>query len=122
MYGLRRLWVQNQFDTVLGLAAAVLFPIVLCVLAWDTTRIAGVGFLGMLVVLVILLRDFEHIPTLQSRLLLAALCVNILIPSYNLILYPPVGDGPPLYMNSLAGYPYLGLYRLLHAAIRMFVS
>ena len=120
-YVLRRLWAQNQFEMVLGLVATVLFPVSLCVLAWDTTRIGGAGFLGMLIALVILMRDFRHLSTLQSRFFLAGLCVNILIPSYNLILYPPVGDGPPVYMNSRSDYPYLGLYRLLHSAVRMFV-
>ena len=112
-YVLRRLWAQNQFEMVLGLVATVLFPVSLCFLAWDTTRIGGAGFLGMLIALVILMRDFRHLSTLQARFFLAGLCVNVLIPSYNLILYPPVGDGPP-------DYPYLGLYRLLHSAVRMF--
>ena len=117
LYVLWRLWVRNQVADSTALAIATCFPILLCLLAWDTTRIAGVGFLGMLVALVLFMKEGTKFSTMQVSMLLVVVAVNLMIPSYQIILDPPVGDGPPVYMNTHSTYPYFGLYRQIHSLI-----
>jgi hypothetical protein len=117
IYVLRRLWARNQVADLTALAIATCFPILLCLLAWDTTRIAGVGFLGMLMALVLFMKEGARFSPVQFRILLVAVVLNLMIPSYQIILDPPVGDGPPVYMNTHSTYPYLGLYRQIHSLI-----
>jgi hypothetical protein len=117
LFVLWRLWARNQVAELKAVAITVCFPLLLCLLGWDTTRIAGIGFLGMLVACVLFTKKIAGISTMQLRALLVAAAVNLMIPSYQIILYPPVGEGPPVYRNTHSTYPYLGLYKQIHSLI-----
>lgn len=117
IYALSRLWARNQVADAMALAIITCFPFLLCLIAWDTTRIGGFGFLGMLVAMVLFMKEETRFSPMHVRLVVVAVVVNLLIPSYQIILDPPVGNGPPIYMNTHSTYPYLGLYSKIHALI-----
>ena len=117
-----RLWTRSQIVDLQALVVTTCFPLLLCLLAWDTTRIAGIGFLGMLVAVVLFMKEAASTSTMQRRLLLFAATFSLIIPSYQIILDPPAGNGPPIYMETHSTYPYLGVYRLIHSAIHSWLT
>jgi hypothetical protein len=54
---------------------------------------------------------------MQMRLFIIAVVANLIIPSYQIILYSPQGHGPPVYMNTHATYPYIGVYKAIHSLV-----
>lgn len=117
IYVVSRLWARNKAADAVALTITTCSPLLLCLIAWDTTRIGGFGFVGMLVALLLFMKDGIGFSSMKVRLVLLAVAVNLMIPSYQVILDPPVGDGPPVYMNTHSTYPYLGLYRQIHSLI-----
>ncbi len=122
LYVLWMLWLQKHKVTMAALTAITLFPIGLCLIAWDTTRVNGVGFLGVLIGLVILMKNFQELPRLHYQLLLLAIYINLFIPTYNVVLWPPVQGGPPIWLNSLSDYSYPGLYMLVNSIAHRFLT
>jgi hypothetical protein len=102
------LWKENRRATSLGIAAITVFPVLLSLLAWDTSRVAGFGFLGMLWAIVFLLQNWRSLPRNHSLALLTVLCVNIAFPSYNVIIE---------YADSISNYSHPGLYRVIHSLV-----
>jgi hypothetical protein len=90
------------------LAGVVVGPVALTLVAWDTTRVAGFGWIGVVIGLAAL---FEETPALANgyqKAVAGLAAVNLAIPSYNVVLY---------YSDTLT-YPYPGLYRLIDSLIR----
>ena len=98
------LWEQNDRSTLVGIIGITLFPALILPVAWDTTRLMGLGCFGMLITLVILIDEQRKISRLYRHLLFTSIYVNIIIPSYSIVLER---------QESFGNYPYPGLYRLI---------
>ena len=70
---------QRQFYTALATASLVLTPLATLVVATDSSRLAGLGFLGVLLALAILWRSRDSLA--KQYLLRGVLALNLLIPS-----------------------------------------
>jgi len=105
LYVVWRLWSYKDKATLVGIVTMIVFPVFTLLLAWDATRLTGFGFLGMLITLSILIHEYKQLPIQHYYVLLAIIWINIFIPSYNIVLE---------YQDSLANYPYPGLYMLIH--------
>jgi hypothetical protein len=90
-----------------------LFPVLLTIFAWDTTRVAGFGWLGMLIALGILLQEYKRLSRVYHYGLFALACVNLLIPSYNVVIF---------YKDSLSYYRYPGFYMLIDSTARQLLT
>ena len=111
-FALRILWKQKENMTLLAVVAMTLFPISLTFLAWDTTRVGGFGWFGMLIAIGILIKESPSRPITYRYAFLILMWVNVLIPTYNVVIF---------YQNSLSKYPYPGLYMLIDFAARRFL-
>jgi hypothetical protein len=113
VYAVWMLWNQRDKQTALAIGAITLFPILLTFVAWDTTRIGGFGWLGMLIAIGILMQNHIRLAKIPSYALALLIYANILIPSYNVVIY---------YQDSLSNYPYPGLYMIIDSAARSFLT
>ncbi|NJK67495.1 MAG: hypothetical protein HC941_14060 [Microcoleus sp. SU_5_3] len=110
LYATQRLWSQGEREIALAIASITLFSLVMLLLAWDTTRLTGFGFLGMLIALVVVANDYSQLVISQRQILLAIVSANIIIPSYNILLEIP---------DSLFHYPYLGIYKAIEQIVQL---
>jgi hypothetical protein len=98
------LW-RSRFYSALALAGLLLTPLATLVVATDTSRLAGLGFLGALLALAILWRSIES--TRERYLIRGMLILNILVPSvyipanYNRI---PRAGLYEIVINYISGY------------------
>ncbi len=113
LYTVGRLWFQKDKATLVAIVSIILFPAFIILLAWDTSRLMGFGFFGMLIALGILIHEYRKLPAKHSYLLMQIMYVNILIPSSNILL---------VYQDSLSNYPYPGLYMLIHRIFHSFLT
>jgi hypothetical protein len=111
IYSLWRLWQEKDRAVFLAILSIILMPLCLVVIMFDTTRAVSYGFLGMLIALAIFLEDFLSSPQRESRWLLAAIYVNIIIPSYPIMVS---------LKSTLLDYPYRGFYQQIHRLIQSF--
>jgi hypothetical protein len=111
LYVVWMLWHQKDRLTAVAILSIVLIPTFLIFVAADTTRVAGFGILGMLIILCILIDEYSQSPKPSHRLAFTSIYANIIIPSY-----PVIFDYPP----SLLTYPYRGLYQLIHSVFHSF--
>jgi hypothetical protein len=107
------LWKQREMATLSAIAAITLFPLSLTLFAWDTTRVAGFGWLGMLIALGLVLREYKAPPRVYHYAMLTLACVNLVIPTYNVIIY---------YKDSLSNYFDPGLYMFFIFAARRLLT
>jgi hypothetical protein len=103
------LWRTKNRATLSLLLSMTLFPVALTTFGWDTTRVAGFGWLGMALAFGLLLKESLRLPRMYQYSAITLLCINLLIPSYNVVTY---------YDDSLSAYPYRGLYSLIDSAVR----
>ncbi len=99
-----RLWFHKHLFAVVATTSMVLFPIFILPVAWDTTRLMGLGCFGMLILLAILIDEHHKLPKKVQRLLLIIASINLIIPSFSVVLER---------QESFANYPYPGLYKLI---------
>ena len=104
LYVAYRLWYQEDILSLVAITGMVLFPLFILPIAWDTTRLIGLGCLGILITLAILINDHQKLPRLVQRLLFIIIILNFIIPSYSVVL-----ERQELFSN----YPYPGLYKLI---------
>jgi hypothetical protein len=105
------LWQRKEKATLLAIAAISLFPALMTFIALDTTRLAGFGFLGMLITCSILLIEFwQKISQYHRYLLLVIIYGNILIPSHTVVL---------TYPDTFSTYPYRGIYQLIYSGFHL---
>jgi hypothetical protein len=107
------LWRKTDRITLLGLAAVSIFPIALTLVAWDTTRVAGFGWLGIVIVLGLFLKGSWGFSKACQYSVMALICVNLFIPTYNVLTF---------YRDSMDSYPYPGIYMFLDGVIRQIAS
>jgi hypothetical protein len=113
LYGLWDLHRRGQLRNAVGIACLTLAPLPLTVIAWDTTRLVSYGFLGMLLVVVVVVGRWQELPVAHARVLAVLFAVNILVPSYNFMLLFP--------WNAIYGLTP-GLYRYVHRLIAPLVA
>ena len=95
--------------TLMGVGIITAFPVFLTLFAWDTTRVAGFGWMGLLMALGLFLKEQSRLPSGYRTTLISLVLINLLIPSYNVVIY---------YKDSLSPYPYPGLYRFFDSLVR----
>jgi hypothetical protein len=95
--------------TLMGVGIITGFPVFLTLFAWDTTRVAGFGWMGLLMALGLFLKEQSRLPGAYRSALLSLVFINLLIPSYNVVIY---------YKDSLSPYPYPGLYKFFDSVVR----
>ena len=95
--------------TLMGLGVITLSPVPLTLFAWDTTRVAGFGWLGLVMALGLFLKEQSQLPRNYQYALVSLVFLNLLIPSYNVVIY---------YKDSFSPYPYPGIYKLLDSVAR----
>ena len=103
-------WNQKDRATLTSIVGITLFPVLLTLIAWDTTRVAGFGWLGLLIALGVLMREWSRQPKVYHYALLALTSANLLIPSYNVVLG---------FKDSFSKYPYPGFYMLIDSTARL---
>lgn len=103
------LWNQKDTATSAAIVGITFFPVLLTLIAWDTTRVAGFGWLGLLIAVGVLLREWSRQPKAYHYALLALISANLLIPSYNVVLG---------FKDSFSKYPYPGFYMVLDSTAR----
>jgi hypothetical protein len=103
------IWRKRDGTSLLRLLAITIFPVALTLFAWDTTRVAGFGWLGMAIALTLFLKETPELHYIYQYSAIALLCANLLIPSYNVVMFAA---------GSPTVYPYPGLYRILDSFIR----
>lgn len=103
------LWSRHNRLGLMGLGVITIFPVALTLFAWDTTRVAGFGWLGLIMALGLFLKEQLQLPRGYRYAVVALVCINLLIPSYNVVIY---------YKDSLSPYPYPGFYKLLDSVAR----
>jgi hypothetical protein len=111
--GIAMLWQLKEKWNLTAVIVITSFPVLLTFFAWDTTRIAGWGWFGIVIAVSTLLQKYGELPKIQKHALLALACANLLIPSYNVVLF---------YKDSLSSYPYPGLYMLIDSSVRLLLS
>jgi hypothetical protein len=107
------LWQQKHKATLTAMIAITFFPVLLTLIAWDTTRVAGFGWLGLLIALGILTQECMSRSRIYHYALLALISVNLVIPSYNVVLG---------LKGSFSKYPYPGLYMLIDSGARLLIK
>ena len=107
------IWMLKEKATLTAICVITLFPVLLTLFAWDTTRVAGFGWLGMLIALGILLQEYKRLSRVYHYGLFALACVNLLIPSYNVVIF---------YKDSLSYYRYPGFYMLIDSTARQLLT
>jgi hypothetical protein len=112
LYAVQRLWSDRERETALAMVSITVFAVVIILVAWDTTRLVGFGFLGMLIALVVVANDYSQLVKSQRQILLAIVCANIILPSYNVVLDLP---------ESLTKYPYPGIYKAIGDIVQLFM-
>lgn len=110
-YAVWMLWNQKEKTIVLAIIMITLFPVLLTFFAWDTTRVSGFGFLGMLTALGLLIQ--QHGRSAYHYTFVTLIYANLLIPSYNVLIS---------YQNSFSSYPYPGLYMLIDSVARRLLT
>lgn len=108
LYTTFRLWFHKHRFTVVATTSMVLFPIFILPVAWDTTRLMGLGCFGMLILLAILIDEHHKLPQKVQWSLLIIASINLIIPSFSVVLER---------QESLVNYPYPGLYNLIVSAL-----
>jgi hypothetical protein len=103
-------WNQKDRATLTSIVGITFFPVLLTLIAWDTTRVAGFGWLGLLIALGVLMREWSRQPKVYHYALLALTSANLLIPSYNVVLG---------FKDSFSKYPYPGFYMLIDSTARL---
>jgi hypothetical protein len=103
------LWNQKDKATSIAIIGISFFPVLLTLIAWDTTRVAGFGWLGLMIALGVLMREWNRRPKVYRYGLLALTTANLIIPSYNVVLG---------FKDSFSKYPYPGLYMLIDSTAR----
>ena len=93
----------------MGVGIITGFPVFLTLFAWDTTRVAGFGWMGLLMALGLFLKEQSRLPRGYRSTLVSLVFINLLIPSYNVVIY---------YKDSLSSYPYPGLYKFFDSLVR----
>ena len=109
-FAVAMLWSRKDITTSTAVVTITFFPVLLTLIAWDTTRVAGFGWLGLLIALGILMQECTRRPKLYHYALLALTSANLLIPSYNVVLG---------LKDSFSKYPYPGLYREIDSTARL---
>jgi hypothetical protein len=107
------LWNQKDKATSTAIIGISFFPVLLTLIAWDTTRVAGFGWLGLLIALGVLMRKWNRRPKVYRYALLALTSANLMIPSYNVVLG---------FKDSFSRYPYPGLYMLIDSTARLLLK
>jgi hypothetical protein len=107
------LWNQKDKATLAAIVGITFFPVLLTLIAWDTTRVAGFGWLGLLIAFGVLMRVWSRQPKIYHYALLALTSANLLIPSYNVVLG---------FKDSFSKYPYPGLYMLIDSGARLLIK
>ena len=97
--------VNKDIRTLLVIFSMLTLPAVMSFVAWDTTRLMGFGFLGMMIAVSVLLHESTRWHGFRYSILSIIFLANILCPAYNVVLE---------YQDSISGYPYPGLYLLIH--------
>lgn len=110
LYAMQRLWSQGERETALTIASITLFSLIMLLLAWDTTRLSGFGFLGMLIALAVVANDYSQLAIRQRQILLVIVYANLVVPSYNILLEIP---------DSAFHYPYLGIYKAIEQLVQL---
>lgn len=113
LYTSWRLWLEKDRETALAIVGITLFSVLMLLLGWDTTRLAGFGFLGMLIALVVVANEYGNFTKNQRHILLAIIAANLLFPTYNVVLDLP---------ESAFKYPYPGIYQAIGGIVRLFVQ
>jgi hypothetical protein len=105
----------NQKDkaTLTAIVGITFFPVLLTLLAWDTTRVAGFGWLGLLIALGILMQEWRRRPKVYHYALLALISANLVFPSYNVVLG---------FKDTFSKYPYPGFYMLIDSTARLLLK
>jgi hypothetical protein len=106
-------WNQKDKATLSAIVGITFFPLLLTLLAWDTTRVAGFGWLGLLITLGVLMREWRRQSKVYHYALLALASVNLIIPSYNVVLFSK---------ESFSKYPYPGFYMLIDSTSRLLLK
>jgi hypothetical protein len=98
------LWQRINKVALIGLGVVTIFPVALTFFAWDTTRVAAFGWLGLLTAVGLFLKEQSRLSNGYRYGVVSLGCINLLIPSYNVVIY---------YENTLSLYPYPGAYQFL---------
>jgi hypothetical protein len=106
-------WNRKDKATSTAIVSITFFPVLLTLIAWDTTRVAGFGWLGLLIALGVLMREWDRQPKVYQYALLALTSANLLIPSYTVVL---------AFKDSFSKYPYPGLYMLIDSGARLLIK
>jgi hypothetical protein len=112
LYAVQRLWSDREHETALAIVSITGFSLIIILVAWDTTRLVGFGFLGMLIALVVVANEYIPLVKSQRQILLGIVCANIILPSYNVVLDLP---------ESLTKYPYPGIYKAIAEIVQLLV-
>ncbi|MCP2729655.1 hypothetical protein [Limnofasciculus baicalensis] len=86
LYVLWKLWRNGERKLVIALTTIILFPAITIIPSVDTSRMMGMGFLGVLICFSILINEW-HSLKINKNIVLAIASVNIIFPSYNVLLY-----------------------------------
>jgi hypothetical protein len=111
-FAVAMLWHRKDMTTSTAIVTITFFPVFLTLIAWDTTRVAGFGWLGLLIALSVLLQECRRQPKAYYALL-ALSSANLVIPSYNVVL---------AFKDSFSTYPYRGLYKVIDSTARLLVN
>jgi hypothetical protein len=103
------LWRRKSFDLAACVLVITLFPVALTVFAWDTTRVAGFGWIGLAIAFGMFLKESANLPRTWQHAVVVLAAINLLIPTYNVVLF---------YSDTLSAYPYRGLYMALDSLFR----
>ena len=107
------LWRDRDKLTAIAIIAITFLPIAFILIAWDTTRVAGFGWLGLLITFGVLLTKWHERCKSYQYGVIALVSINMLIPTYNVVLG---------FKNSFSAYPYRGLYVLIDLNSRRVVK
>ena len=86
LYLLWRLWQDGEKKLVMAIVTIILVPAVTSIPSVDTSRMMGMGFLGVLICFSILINEWKGLK-INKNIVLAIASVNIIFPSYNVLLY-----------------------------------
>jgi hypothetical protein len=103
------LWHRHDRLALMGLGVITISPVALTLFAWDTTRVAGFGWLGLVIALGLFMKKLSKLHRRYQYAAVSLVCLNVLIPSYNVVIE---------YTDTLSSYPYPGLYRFFNSVVR----
>jgi hypothetical protein len=106
-------WNRKDKATSTAIVGITFFPVLLTLIAWDTTRVAGFGWLGLLIAVGVVIRALNSQPKVYHYALLALISANLIMPSYNVVLG---------FKDSFSKYPYPGLYMLIDSTARLLLK